>query len=81
MYSSSIQESAPVPLNGNYRKPQLSDNRVVLVSFQDGELGFGMQYGKTGLRKHDVVTSLSWLNGKPSHCKLQSGLGAYSSVV
>lgn len=70
-----------MPLNGNYRKPQLSDNRVVLVSFQDGELGFGMQHGKTGLSKHDVVTSLSWLKGKLSHCKLQSRLWAYSSVV
>lgn len=36
MYSSSVQESAPMPLNGNYRKPQLADNRVVLVSFHDG---------------------------------------------
>uniref|UniRef100_A0A673CTK4 Carbonic anhydrase n=2 Tax=Sphaeramia orbicularis TaxID=375764 RepID=A0A673CTK4_9TELE len=36
LYSSHAQDSAPVPLNGNYRKPQLVDNRVVLVSFKEG---------------------------------------------
>ncbi|KAM7396760.1 hypothetical protein PAMP_019777 [Pampus punctatissimus] len=35
LYSSHAQDSAPVPLNGNYRKPQLADNRVVLVSFKE----------------------------------------------
>ncbi|XP_071392371.1 carbonic anhydrase 12 isoform X2 [Centroberyx affinis] len=37
IYSSHAQESAPVPMNGNYRKPQLTDNRVVLVSFKEGK--------------------------------------------
>ncbi|KAG9341244.1 hypothetical protein JZ751_019685 [Albula glossodonta] len=36
VFSSSQQESAPVVLNGNYRKPQNSENRIVLVSFQEG---------------------------------------------
>ncbi|KAG9281017.1 carbonic anhydrase 12 [Astyanax mexicanus] len=36
LYSSHAQEVAPMPMLGNYRKPQLMDNRVVLVSFQDG---------------------------------------------
>uniref|UniRef100_A0A673NIT1 Carbonic anhydrase n=1 Tax=Sinocyclocheilus rhinocerous TaxID=307959 RepID=A0A673NIT1_9TELE len=38
LYASYAQESATVPLHGNYRKPQLADNRVVLVSFKDGKL-------------------------------------------
>lgn len=28
-----------MPLNGNYRKPQLADSRLVLVSFKDGKYG------------------------------------------
>ncbi|XP_066524525.1 carbonic anhydrase 12 isoform X2 [Hoplias malabaricus] len=36
LFSSHAQESAPMPLLGNYRKPQIMDNRVVLVSFQEG---------------------------------------------
>ncbi|XP_026859084.2 carbonic anhydrase 12 [Electrophorus electricus] len=35
LFSSQAQEFDPVPLLGNYRKPQLTDNRVVLVSFQE----------------------------------------------
>ncbi|XP_056120890.1 carbonic anhydrase 12 isoform X3 [Rhinichthys klamathensis goyatoka] len=37
LYASYAQDSATVPLHGNYRKPQLTDNRVVLVSFKDGD--------------------------------------------
>ncbi|XP_058500397.1 carbonic anhydrase 12 isoform X2 [Solea solea] len=40
LYSSHVQASAPVPLNGNYRKPQVSDSRVVLVSFKGAELSW-----------------------------------------
>ncbi|XP_042352686.1 carbonic anhydrase 12 [Plectropomus leopardus] len=40
LYSSHAQDSAPVPLNGNFRKPQLPDSRVVLVSFKERK---GMQ--------------------------------------
>ncbi|KAG7323957.1 hypothetical protein KOW79_011973 [Hemibagrus wyckioides] len=36
LFSSHAQEAAPMPLLGNYRKTQLMDNRVVLVSFQQG---------------------------------------------
>uniref|UniRef100_A0A673YR18 carbonic anhydrase n=1 Tax=Salmo trutta TaxID=8032 RepID=A0A673YR18_SALTR len=36
IYSSHQQESAPVAMNSNYRKPQFTDNRVVLCSFQGG---------------------------------------------
>lgn len=36
LFSSSAQESAPVPLNGNFRKPQLIDSRIVLISFKEG---------------------------------------------
>lgn len=37
LYASYAQDSDTVPLHGNYRKPQLTDNRVVLVSFKDGK--------------------------------------------
>uniref|UniRef100_A0A673J237 Carbonic anhydrase n=1 Tax=Sinocyclocheilus rhinocerous TaxID=307959 RepID=A0A673J237_9TELE len=37
LYASYAQESTTVPLHGNYRKPQIADNRVVLVSFKDGK--------------------------------------------
>ncbi|XP_056595871.1 carbonic anhydrase 12 [Triplophysa dalaica] len=36
LYATYSQDSAPMPLHGNYRKPQLTDSRVVLVSFNDG---------------------------------------------
>ncbi|XP_069564730.1 carbonic anhydrase 12 [Brachyistius frenatus] len=36
LYSTHAQDSAPVPLNANYRQPQLTDGRVVLVSFKEG---------------------------------------------
>lgn len=37
LYASYAHDSATVPLHGNYRKPQHTDNRVILVSFQDGK--------------------------------------------
>ncbi|XP_047453514.1 carbonic anhydrase 12 isoform X2 [Mugil cephalus] len=40
LYSSHAQDSAPVPLNSNYRKPQLPDSRVVLVSFKEDEVSW-----------------------------------------
>uniref|UniRef100_A0A8C2YW87 Carbonic anhydrase n=1 Tax=Cyclopterus lumpus TaxID=8103 RepID=A0A8C2YW87_CYCLU len=39
LYSSDARDSAPVSLNGNYRRPQPSDSRVVLVSFKEGKYG------------------------------------------
>uniref|UniRef100_UPI0037E96ABD carbonic anhydrase 12 n=1 Tax=Semicossyphus pulcher TaxID=241346 RepID=UPI0037E96ABD len=37
LYSSHAQDSVPLPLNGNFRKPQSADSRVVLVSFKEGK--------------------------------------------
>ncbi|XP_053175339.1 carbonic anhydrase 12 [Scomber japonicus] len=53
LYSSHAQDSAPVPLNGNYRKPQLADTRVVLVSFKEGDLS----WMNTGLLVPILVSS------------------------
>uniref|UniRef100_A0A3Q1I3C3 Carbonic anhydrase n=1 Tax=Anabas testudineus TaxID=64144 RepID=A0A3Q1I3C3_ANATE len=39
LYSSHAQDSVPVPLNGNYRKSQVVDSRVVLVSFKESKYG------------------------------------------
>uniref|UniRef100_A0A3B3R3Q7 Carbonic anhydrase n=1 Tax=Paramormyrops kingsleyae TaxID=1676925 RepID=A0A3B3R3Q7_9TELE len=39
IYSSREREPIPVPLDGNYRTPQSTDQRVILVSFREGELG------------------------------------------
>ncbi|XP_048887193.1 carbonic anhydrase 12-like isoform X1 [Brienomyrus brachyistius] len=36
IYSSREQEPVPVPLDGNYRTPQSTDERVILVSFREG---------------------------------------------
>ncbi|CAJ1056647.1 carbonic anhydrase 12 isoform X3 [Xyrichtys novacula] len=38
LYSSHAQDSTPLPLNSNFRKPQAVDSRVVLVSFKEGLL-------------------------------------------
>ncbi|XP_067358859.1 carbonic anhydrase 12 isoform X2 [Channa argus] len=40
LYSSHAQDLTHVPLNGNYRKSQLVDSRVVLVSFKEAELSW-----------------------------------------
>ncbi|XP_074532915.1 carbonic anhydrase 12 isoform X2 [Halichoeres trimaculatus] len=37
LYSSHAQDSTPVPLNSNFRKPQPVDSRVVLVSFKEAD--------------------------------------------
>uniref|UniRef100_A0A3Q0QV25 Carbonic anhydrase 12 n=1 Tax=Amphilophus citrinellus TaxID=61819 RepID=A0A3Q0QV25_AMPCI len=39
LYSSHAQDSAPMPLNNNYRKTQPVDNRLVLISFKEGKYG------------------------------------------
>ncbi|XP_026774569.1 carbonic anhydrase 12 isoform X4 [Pangasianodon hypophthalmus] len=45
LFSSQAQESAPMPLFGNYRKTQLMDNRVVLVSFQqDASMNINLSF-------------------------------------
>ncbi|XP_037538852.1 carbonic anhydrase 12 [Nematolebias whitei] len=38
LYSSNSQDSAHMPLESNFRKPQLVDSRIVLVSFKDDDL-------------------------------------------
>ena len=51
IYSTHAQESVPVSLNGNYRKPQLADSRVVLVSFKEGK--YGLQSGLALMFEND----------------------------
>uniref|UniRef100_A0A8C6SPE9 Carbonic anhydrase n=1 Tax=Neogobius melanostomus TaxID=47308 RepID=A0A8C6SPE9_9GOBI len=54
LFSSHVQDSTPVPLNGNFRKPQAADSRVVLVSFKEGK---GLQAPTVSprfMRKHVV---------------------------
>ncbi|XP_059402118.1 carbonic anhydrase 12-like [Carassius carassius] len=62
LYTSYAQESATVPLHGNYRKPQLTDNRVVLVSFKDGKL-----------RLHGILSTVSPFQRKQVIQKLLVG--------
>ncbi|XP_054862498.1 carbonic anhydrase 12 isoform X2 [Amphiprion ocellaris] len=53
LYSSHAQDSSPVPLNGNYRKLQLADSRVVLVSFKEDD----QSWINTGLLVPILVSS------------------------
>uniref|UniRef100_A0A667YQY4 Carbonic anhydrase 12 n=1 Tax=Myripristis murdjan TaxID=586833 RepID=A0A667YQY4_9TELE len=57
IYSSHAQESVPVPMNGNYRKPQLPDSRLVLVSFKEGKCGLqnGLAYYWRMMSKFSLV--------------------------
>lgn len=57
LYSSHAQDSAPVPLNGNYRKPQLADSRVVLVSFKEGK--YGLQNELALLLEHECKSHMN----------------------
>ncbi|KAG1938092.1 carbonic anhydrase [Pimephales promelas] len=57
LYASYAQDSATVPLHGNYRKPQLTDNRVVLVSFKDGILATIIMASMLGLL---LIITLLW---------------------
>ncbi|XP_058500396.1 carbonic anhydrase 12 isoform X1 [Solea solea] len=58
LYSSHVQASAPVPLNGNYRKPQVSDSRVVLVSFKGGRGLHGTLTVTSPLTRRRIVQQL-----------------------
>ncbi|XP_056138453.1 carbonic anhydrase 12 [Lampris incognitus] len=58
VYSSHAQESAPVPLNANYRKPQLPDNRVVLVSFKEGKGLRGTLTVTSSLMRKQIIQQL-----------------------
>lgn len=46
-----------MPLNGNYRKPQLADSRVVLVSFKEGK--YGLKNGIALLLEHECKGHIS----------------------
>ncbi|KAK2834461.1 hypothetical protein Q7C36_015162 [Tachysurus vachellii] len=59
--SSHAQESAPKPLLGNYRKTQLMDNRVVLVSFQQSWGLPGTTSVASPMQRRQVIQQL--LNG------------------
>ncbi|XP_053282407.1 carbonic anhydrase 12 [Pleuronectes platessa] len=58
LFSSHAQESAPVPLNGNYRKPQHADSRVVLVSFKEGKGLHGTLTVTSPLTRKRVIQQL-----------------------
>ncbi|KAG7276251.1 hypothetical protein CRUP_018633 [Coryphaenoides rupestris] len=58
VYSSHAQESNSVPLNGNYRKPQLPDNRVVLVSFKEGRGLHGTRTVTSPLLRKQIIQQL-----------------------
>ncbi|TKS73486.1 Carbonic anhydrase 12 [Collichthys lucidus] len=58
LYSSHAQDSAPVPLNGNYRKPQLADSRLVLVSFKDGRGLQGIPTVTSSFTRKQIVQQL-----------------------
>ncbi|XP_040894665.1 carbonic anhydrase 12 [Toxotes jaculatrix] len=58
LYSSHAQDSAPVPLNGNFRKPQLADSRVVLVSFKEGRGLHGTLTVTSPLTRKRIVQQL-----------------------
>ncbi|XP_030621171.1 carbonic anhydrase 12 [Chanos chanos] len=58
VYSSHAQESASVPLAGNYRKPQQMDNRVVLVSFQEGRGLHGTLTESCPVQRRKVIHQL-----------------------
>uniref|UniRef100_A0A8C5GBU3 Carbonic anhydrase n=1 Tax=Gouania willdenowi TaxID=441366 RepID=A0A8C5GBU3_GOUWI len=81
LYSSHAQDSAPVPLNGNYRKPQPTDSRVVLVSFKEGKYGLHSTLTVTSpfTRKHIfhqlLVGDLADLADEDLYKLLPSGIG------
>ncbi|XP_056455729.1 carbonic anhydrase 12 isoform X1 [Gadus chalcogrammus] len=58
VYSSRAQESNSVPMNGNYRRPQLPDHRVVLVSFQEGRGLHGIQTVTSPLVRKQIIQQL-----------------------
>ncbi|XP_036400166.1 carbonic anhydrase 12-like [Megalops cyprinoides] len=58
VYSSGMQESTLVMLNGNYRKSQHPDDRVVLVSFQEGRGLHGTLPVTSPLMRRQVIQQL-----------------------
>ncbi|XP_068596030.1 carbonic anhydrase 12 [Brachionichthys hirsutus] len=58
LYSSHAQDSAPAPLNSNFRKPQPADSRIVLVSFKEGRGSHGIRTVASPLTRKRVVQQL-----------------------
>nr|XP_046251242.1 carbonic anhydrase 12 [Scatophagus argus] len=58
LYSSHAQDSAPVPLNGNFRKPQPVDSRIVLVSFKEGRGLQGILTVTSPLTRKGIIQQL-----------------------
>ncbi|XP_059191873.1 carbonic anhydrase 12 [Centropristis striata] len=58
LYSTHAQDSAPMPLNGNFRKLQLTDSRVVLVSFKEGRGLQGTLTVTSPLTRKQIVQQL-----------------------
>ncbi|XP_010864130.2 carbonic anhydrase 12 [Esox lucius] len=52
MYSSHQQETVPVPMNSNFRKPHYTDNRLVLCSFKRGLQGVTQTVTSPLQRRH-----------------------------
>uniref|UniRef100_A0A3Q3RUZ0 Carbonic anhydrase n=1 Tax=Mastacembelus armatus TaxID=205130 RepID=A0A3Q3RUZ0_9TELE len=58
LYASHAQDSDPVPLNNNYRKTQLAESRVVLVSFKDGKGLHGTPTVTSPLTRKRIIQQL-----------------------
>ncbi|CAJ1056649.1 uncharacterized protein ca12 isoform X2 [Xyrichtys novacula] len=58
LYSSHAQDSTPLPLNSNFRKPQAVDSRVVLVSFKEGRGLHGALTVTSPLTRKRIVQQL-----------------------
>ncbi|KAM9753527.1 carbonic anhydrase 12 isoform 1-T1 [Menidia menidia] len=58
LYSSFAQDSALMPLHSNYRKPQLPESRVVLVSFKEGRGLHGTLTVTSPLTRKRVIQQL-----------------------
>ncbi|XP_041650598.1 carbonic anhydrase 12 [Cheilinus undulatus] len=58
LYSLHAQDSALVPLNANFRKPQAVDSRVVLVSFKEGRGLHGTLTVTSPLTRKQIVQQL-----------------------
>ncbi|XP_070406777.1 carbonic anhydrase 12 isoform X2 [Nothobranchius furzeri] len=75
LYASYPQESAHTPLHSNFRKPQLVDSRVVLVSFKEDDL-FWMNSGMMVLLKLQSISSFNTRSQVLGHtfCSIQRSL-------
>ncbi|KAM6937098.1 uncharacterized protein ca12 [Xenentodon cancila] len=58
LYSTSVQDSAPVSLRNNYRNPQPADSRVVLMSFKEGRGLHGTLTVTSPLTRKQIIQQL-----------------------